>query len=62
MNRREMFKLIPFTLAGMGSLVPIARALEHDRYRFPPMANEPLCLKYPKVIMELPREVRATQS
>ena len=62
MKRRDTFRLIPITAAGMFSIVRSAKAMEHERYTKQPGDLEPLCLKYPVVIRDLLQDIRATQS
>ena len=62
MKRRDTFRLIPLTLAGIGGLVQKVAALEHDNRSGNTYDQLPLALQYPKNIMNLLKWVQENQS
>ncbi|MFC1692098.1 hypothetical protein ACFL1R_01170 [Candidatus Latescibacterota bacterium] len=62
MNRRDTFRIIPLTLAGIASFANEAVSLE--KVIRPPSreGNVPLSLQYPKIVTELLKWIRSTQS
>jgi len=62
MKRRETFRLIPLTLAGIGALARKARSLESAPRTIDTGEPLPLALHYPKIIANMLEWVRGNQS
>ena len=62
MKRRETFRLIPLTLAGIGSIVKKTSAFEDYRRIIPKDSNMPFAMKYAENIIEMLQWVRSNQS
>ncbi len=62
MKRRDIFKLIPFSIAGATCLVKDSHSTEKSLDHHEPMRSEPLAIQYTKKISEMLGWIRNTQS
>ena len=62
MKRRDTFRLIPLSLAGIGSLAGKTAAMDSSSFKFKMGGTEPLSLSYSKNVMKMLRWVRENQS